>query len=411
MDKAARVPHPGLGYTQFVAIIAVLMAVSAVGTDAMLPALGQLAQDLGAAAGNQRQWVISAYLISTGVAQILYGTLADRFGRKPVLLWSITLYLAASLAAASCTSFSMMVLARIVMGIGGAGPRVLAISIVRDCYAGRLMAKVMSFTLMVFMAVPVLAPSLGQIIMFVADWRGIFLAFAAFAAFVLVWIARKLPETLHPEDRAMIEFSNILAAARATLRNRVALGYTLAVMVIMGCLFGFINSAQQIFAVVFHRPGLFPVSFACIAAAIACASLLNARIVNRYGSRLISHIALLGFIGIGTLHLAVAFTGHETILTFVALQAPLMFCFGLLGSNFNAMAMEPMGHIAGSAASILGFISMVGGALFGFLVGQCFNGTIVPLTAGFVIGGVAALAATLFAEDFRLFKARQKVIV
>jgi DHA1 family bicyclomycin/chloramphenicol resistance-like MFS transporter len=409
MEKTVSIPHPGLGYRQFVALIAALMATNALGTDAMLPALGQIGVDLHIAHPNAGQWIITSYILSSGVAQILYGTLADRYGRKPVLCASLVLYVLASLAAATAGSFSFMLLARVLMGLAAAGPRVLAVSIVRDCYAGRSMARVMSFVFLVFLAVPVLAPSLGQIVLLAAEWRAIFIGFALFGGVVLVWVVTRLAETLHPEDRRPIEVSQILAASRFTVSNRVSLGYTLAIMVLMGCLFGFINSSQQVFTVVFRHPLLFPACFAFIAAFMAVSALVNARIVSQFGSRLISHIALLGFIGFAGLHLAVVLSGHETLWTFVGLQAPMMFCFGMLNSNFAAMAMEPMGHIAGSAASIQGFISIVGASLIGAVIGQCFNGTIVPLSVGFLAGGLLALAAALGAENGRLFQARMVV--
>jgi len=406
MENAPPIPHPGLSYRQFVALIAALMATNALGTDAMLPALGQIGADLHIAHPNARQWIISAYILASGAGQLLYGTLADRYGRKPVLCTVLVLYCLASLSAAAAGSFTFLLLARIVMGMAAAGPRVLAVSIARDCYAGRLMARVMSFAFLVFGAVPMFAPSLGQIILLAADWRGIFIGLALFAAAVLAWVAAKLAETLRPEDRRPIQVSQILAAARFTLSNRVSLCYTLGMMVVMGCLFGFVNASQQIFAVVFHDPLWFPACFAVIAAFMMAAALLNARIVNRFGSRLISHIALLGFIACAALHLAVVLSGHETLWTFLAIQAPMMFCFGLLNGNFGAMAMEPMGHIAGSAASIQGFISIVGASLIGALIGQSFNGTLVPMTVGFLAGGILALASALAAENGRLFQAR-----
>jgi DHA1 family bicyclomycin/chloramphenicol resistance-like MFS transporter len=388
--------------------MAAIMATNALAVDSMLPALGQIGAGLGLDAANQRQWIVTAYLLGFGAAQILYGTLADRFGRKPVLVAALAIYIAASLAAALSRSFELMMLARIVQGIGAAGTRVLAVSVVRDCYAGRRMARVMSFTFIVFLAVPIFAPSLGQLIMLVLPWRAIFVALALFAVIVLVWMARKLPETLHPEDRRPIEFRNIISAARKTLSNRVSVGYTLALTLVMGSMFGFINSAQQVFADVFHMPRLFPLIFAGIAGSIAIASLLNARLVDRLGSRVIAHAALCGFIAVAAVHAVVAASGAETIVSFAILQAVMMFCFGLMVGNFGAMSMEPLGHIAGSAASIQGFLSTLLAALIGLAVGQSFNGTVVPLTLGFAVCGVAALAMVLFAEGGRLLHAHHR---
>ncbi len=395
-----------MGFKQFVGLVAALMATNALAIDSMLPALGKIGGSLGLTAANERQWIITAYLLGFGAAQIIYGTLADRFGRKPVVLIALAIYVLASLAAGFAHSFELMMLARVVQGIGAAGTRVLGVSIVRDCYAGRQMARVMSLSFIVFLGVPILAPSLGQLVMLFAPWPAIFVALALYASVILVWIARNLPETLHPEDRRPIAFAGILSALRLTLSNRTSLGYTLATTLVVGGLFGFINSAQQVFTDVFHQPRLFTLIFAGIAGAIAIASLLNARLVDRLGSRKISHLALLGFIAVALFHASVAASGHETIWSFALLQSAMMFCFGLMVGNFGAMSMEPLGHIAGSAASIQGFISTVGGALIGFFIGQNFNGTVAPLTLGFAVCSLAALVAVLLAEGGRLFQAQ-----
>ncbi len=401
-----RGPHAGMGFRAFVGVIAALMATNALAVDAMLPALGRIGASLGLAAANERQWVVTSYLLGFGAAHIVYGTLADRYGRKPMVYVALGIYIVASLGAACAHSFEAMMLARVVEGLGAAGTRVLAVSIVRDCYAGRRMARVMSLSLLVFLGVPVLAPSLGQVIMFFAPWPWIFVFLAAFAAVVCGVIAWRLPETLHAADRRPIAILGILQAARAILSDRVSVGYTLAMSLVVGGMFGFINAAQQVFTDVFHQPRLFTLIFAIIAGGIAVASVVNARLVDRLGSRKISHTALLAFLVVAAVHLAVAASGHETVWRFAALQVCMMFCFGLMMGNFGAMAMEPLGHIAGSAASIQGFFSTLLAALIGFAIGQQFNGTVVPLTAGFLGCGLAALAVVLWAEGGKLFLAR-----
>ncbi|OYV32607.1 MAG: MFS transporter [Rhodospirillales bacterium 20-64-7] len=396
--------HAGLGFRQFVALVAALMATNALAIDSMLPALGKISVSLGITADNERQWVVTSYLLGFGAAQIIYGTLADRYGRKPVIQAALAIYVAASLGVAFTHSFDTMMLLRVLQGLGAAGTRVLAVSVVRDCYEGRRMARVMSLSFLVFLGVPVLAPSIGQLIMLAFPWRGIFVALGLYGALILLWISRRLPETLNPADRRPIEFAGILAAARITLTNRVSVGYTLAMSLVLGGLFGFINSAQQVFTSVFHDARFFPLIFAVIAGAIAVASLLNARLVGRVGSRAISHAALFGFIAIAAIHAGVALSGHETIWSFAILQSAMMFCFGLMVGNFGAMAMEPLGHIAGSAASIQGCFSTLASALVGFFIGQNFNGTVVPLTLGFAVCSLAALGVVFVAERGRLFQ-------
>ncbi|CAN5344807.1 multidrug effflux MFS transporter [soil metagenome] len=397
-------PRHGMRFRSFVALMAALMAANALAIDSMLPALPQMSEALGIAEANQRQWIITAYLLGFGTAQIVYGTLSDRFGRRPVLLFGLTVYVAASIAAAFAGSFEAMMAARIVQGVGAAATRVLVVSIVRDCYSGRDMARVMSLAMIVFLAVPILAPSVGQAILWFAPWRWIFGVLTIFGALVMLWVVLSLRETQHPEDRKPIEVASVVAAFRTTLTTRLAVGYMLAMAFVLGGLFGFINSAQQVFVDVFHAPEWFTTIFALIALGMAAASLLNSRIVVRLGMRRVSHGALLAYIALTGTHAALALSGHESLWTFAAFQAGAMFCFGLVAPNFGAMAMDPLGHVAGTASSVQGFVTTVGGALLGFFIGQHFDGTVVPITLGFALCGLVALGVVLVAEKGRLFR-------
>ena len=396
----------GPGFPEFVALIAMMMALNALAIDAMLPALPAIGEALGVAAENDRQWVITAYLLGFGVTQIVYGPLADRYGRKPVLMVGLSLYVAFSALAALAPTFSLLIAARVCTGIGAAALRVLAVSIVRDRYSGRTMARVMSLSFLVFLGIPILAPTLGQAVLMVAPWPWVFGVLAIAGAAFMIWALIRLPETLAPENRMPINVARIAGAFREALTNRQSIGYTFAMTAISGSLFGFINSSQQIFFDVFDAAHLFTLVFGAVAGGIAVASLLNAKLVERLGSRLISHTALLGFIAMSAIHAAVALSGYETIWTFAVLQALTMFCFGFIAGNFGSMAMEPMGHIAGTASSAQGFISTTGGALLGFAIGQQFNGSAAPMAVGFVVLGVVALLCVLMAERGRLFTAR-----
>jgi DHA1 family bicyclomycin/chloramphenicol resistance-like MFS transporter len=394
------------GFVEFVCLVAALMAMNALAIDSMLPALPHIGADLAVQSANGVQWVVTAYLLGFGAAQLVYGPLADRYGRKPVLMIGVGIYVVFSLLATLAPTFDALIAARVGQGLGSAATRVLVVSIVRDRYSGRDMARVMSLSFLVFLGVPILAPSVGALIMQFGPWRWIFGVLMAFGLSVMLWALIRLPETLHPEYRQPIRMSRILAGFREAMTNRVSLGYTLAMGALMGGLFGFINSAEQIFSEVFHARAAFPLVFACIAGGIALASLLNARLVGRLGSRLISHTALIAFIVIGAIHAAVALSGFESIWTFGVLQAMTMFCFGLMAGNFGSMAMEPMGHIAGTASSAQGFLSTIMGSLAGFAVGQQFNGTTVPMMIGITCYGLLALAVVLFAEKGHLFRAR-----
>ena len=406
-DTSAR-PQLAVGFREFVALVAAIMSVNALGIDSMLPALPAIGDAIGIVEANQRQWIISAYLIGFGVAQLVYGPLADRYGRKPVLFIGLGTFVVTSLIAALATNFETMVAARALQGIGAAASRVLVVSIVRDCYSGRQMARVMSLSFIVFLAVPILAPTIGLAILQVAPWEGIFVFLAVFSALVILWAGIRLPETLHPEYRQKISAANLTTAARVVLTNRYSLGYTLATTLLLGSLFGFINSVQQIFEDVFHAPEIFPLIFALVAMMMAVASFLNSRIVERLGTRLVSHVATIGFILFAGLHLALAMAGHESLVTFTLCQSMMMGCFGLAASNFGSMSMEPLGEVAGTASSIQGFISSVGGALIGAAVGQAYDGTIVPVVAGFVVLGLATLVMIFVTEKGRLFQPHQE---
>ncbi len=403
-QTAAPSPHPGMGFPAFVCMMALLMALGALGIDAMLPVLPTIAHSLGAGGQNSQQWIVTAYLLGFGVAQIVFGSLADRYGRKPVLLGGLAIFIVASIAAAFSPNFEAMLTFRVIQGIGASATRVVPISIIRDCYEGRPMARVMSLTSLVFMAIPILAPTIGQGIVSIAPWPWVFGVFAIGAVIMGGWMAWKLPETLHPEYRIPIQVKPIAHAFAVTLRDRTGMGYTLASTLTFGALFGFINASQQVFAEALHAADKFTMTFALIAGFIAIASLVNARLVERLGTRKLSHGALIAFILLGIVHAGVAFSGHETLLTFTILQSAMMFCFGLMAGNFSAMAMENLGHVAGAASSAQGFISMLGGTLIGFVIGQQFDGTVGPVTLGYVVCGGLALIAILIAEKGKLFQ-------
>ncbi len=397
---------PGLGFKEFVAMIAALMAVNALTIDGMLPALPEIGRALGVTTENDRQWIITAYVLGFGGAQLIYGPISDRYGRRPVLLWSLVFFVVFSLCATFAHSFAFMIFSRVMQGVAVASTRVVTVSIVRDCYAGRRMAQVMSLSFIVFMTIPVLAPAIGQLILEFAAWQWIFGGFAIFGTVVGLWAALRLPETLHPEYRRPVELEPVLAACRIVVGNRFSVGYTLALMLMFGSLFGFITSIQQVVADVFGAPHLLPVAFALPALFMALAAFVNARIVLNVGTRLVSHSALIGFIVFGALHVLSSLSGQETLWTFSAIQMGQMFCFGLASSNFGAMAMEPLGEVAGTAASVQGFATTVGGALFGMVIGQSYDHSTLPLGIGFMVLGALALLAVLHAEGGRLFVSR-----
>jgi DHA1 family bicyclomycin/chloramphenicol resistance-like MFS transporter len=392
------------GFREFVALIAGLMALNALAIDAMIPALPQIGHALGVATENERQLVVTFYMLGFGSTQLVYGPLSDRFGRKPVLMVSLVLYVVFALLCAAAGSFVLLLAARLAQGAAAASSRVLTISIVRDRFEGPQMARLMSLAFMTFMLIPVLAPTFGQITLLVASWRAIFFGLAIFAATMLIWSLIRLPETLHPEHRRPFSPSSILAAARETLGNRQAIGYTLGFTLMMGALMGYVMSVQQIVFDVFKRPELIAITFAGVAGPMALTSYINSRLVERLGARWIGHVGLTLFTLLALIHLAVSLTGLETLTLFVVLQSLTMACFGLSSANFGSLAMQPLGHVAGTASSVQGTISTISGALLSAAIGQSFNGTTVPLTAGFSAYGALSLAILLFTERGRLYQ-------
>jgi MFS transporter, DHA1 family, multidrug resistance protein len=393
-----------IGFLEFVLLAAATMSTQAIAIDAMLPAFPTIVRALNVADPNHAQWIVTAYMTGLGVGQLLWGMLSDRFGRRPILIGGLSLYVVAALVCSFTGSFSALLGWRFVHGLAAACVTVTR-SVVRDLYSGRQMARVMSLTFVVFLVVPIIAPSVGQLILLLAPWRTIFVVFAAFAAVVASWGFWRLPETLHPEYRMTLTVSHVAAAARLVLGNRMSMCYTLAMMVMFGTIMAYVGMVQQIFSEVFHRASLMPSMFALCAIFMGMAAYLNSRIVERLGMRLIAHTALLSFIAVTALHLAIVLLGWEQLWTFVVLQAVGMACFSLSVSNFGAIAMEPMGTIAGIAASLQGFVSTFGGALVGALIGKQFNGSTVPLAGGALCCGLASLCFVLLAEKGRLFRA------
>ena len=396
--------HRPMGFPEFVIVIASIMALNPLAMDMMLPALPRIGAAFDITAANRPQMVLSIFLIGFGVGQFVMGPLSDRFGRRPVLLGGMTVYGIASLLAIAAPSFETLLLARALQGLGTSATRVIATSIVRDCYAGRRMASVMSLAMMVFIAVPVVAPSFGQAVMLVTQWRGIFIVLMLYGLAALIWSALRMPETLAASDRRSLAIRDVLGAFRQTVTNRQTIGYALAAGGVQGSLFAFVFSSQQVFTDIYKLGHYFPVAFAAIAIGVAVAGFLNARFVGRLGMRVISHGALVGFVAVAATMLAAVELQMLPLPLFMALAALMMFAFGLMFANFTALAMEPQGHIAGTASSLYGSITTLLGIGIGMTIGQDYDGTLLPFATGFFLCTLAALAVVLVVEKGRLFK-------
>jgi DHA1 family bicyclomycin/chloramphenicol resistance-like MFS transporter len=395
-----RTIHPAA----FVALMALLMSLQALAIDAMLPALDEIAADLGTANPNDRQLVVGVFLMAAGAFSLIPGALADRFGRRPVLFVSLGIYCAMSLLCGLVESFPAMIGARVLQALGSAGLAVLPAAIVRDRFGGDSMARMLSTISVVFLLVPILAPSLGQLILLIASWRWIFLAMAVLAVAVGTWAWLALPETLNPEYRQKIEPRAILRNMVASIRVRGSVGYVFGSALVFGAMFGFINSAQQLVGEHFGMGDSFPLVFAACAGSMAIASFTNSRIVERFGARRVSHTALLTFIAVSAAQVWFAFRGGETIWQFAPLMAANMALLGFVGANFGSIAMQPFAAIAGAASSVQAFLRMSLGALIGALIGRAYDGSSRPLAAALLVGGIVALALVLYSERGRLFR-------
>lgn len=391
-------------FGEFIAMMALLMALTALSIDVMLPALPQIRDEFGLTDPNRMQLVVTSYVVGFAIGQLAQGPLSDWLGRKPVLLVGLAVYALASVGCLLSGTFEHLLAARFVQGMANAAPRVVAIAIVRDVYGGRRMAEVMSFVMLVFIIVPVIAPSVGGAFLLVGSWHLIFAFLAATALVALVWIGSRLPETRRREDAGTMSIGWVARAYAAAASNRLTLGYTVATGALFSALMGYINSAQQVFVDVYGLGSAFPLAFGGVALAIAAAAFVNGRIVERLGMRRISHAAMVGFLVVTVTHLALAMAvGTPPLALFLLLLAAALFCFGLMMPNFNAIAMEPMGRIAGTASSFVGAATTALGALGGYLIGRLFDGSVVPLLAGFAVGAAICACAVLVTERGRLF--------
>lgn len=386
-------------------MMALLMSLHALAIDAMLPALDEMAAEFGVLEENRRQLVIGMFLLATGAGSLLPGVLADRFGRKPVLMVGLVAFVVFSLACAIAPDFDTLLWMRVIQGVLSAGLMVMPAAIIRDQYEGDAMARLFSLVSAVFITVPVIAPALGQLVMEIANWHMIFILLAVMGTIAGLWAWFRLPETLHKDFRQEIRPRALARNMYTASTSRVAVGYILGTALVLGPVFGYVSSAQQLIGDYFGAGEMFPYVFGGTAATMALASVVNSRIVERFGARRVSHIGLLIFIAVSLLQVFVSHSSHREDLTwFLPLMACNLALLGFLGSNFGSIAMQPFAEIAGAASSIQSFVRMVLASLIGIAIGQFYDGTARPLAYSLLIAGVAALMLVLFSEKGRLFR-------
>ena len=387
-------------YPEFIALMALMMSIVALSTDAVLPALPMIGDALGTADENHRQLVVGVLLVGLALGQILFGPLSDSLGRKPIILFGFATFAVGSLLSIWSPNFETMLIGRLVQGFGAAAPRVAAVAVVRDRFEGRQMARTISLIMTFFILVPAIAPTVGQIILTFADWHGIFWLFIVMASGTGLWAMSRLPETLSDRYRHPLSFTRVGIAFVEVLKNRMAMGYLLATSSLLSGLFGYVTSAQQIFQDLYGLGDLFPVAFGGLAISIGFASFVNSRLVVRFGIRRMVRVALSAMIALTAAFAAstVYADGLPPLWLMFPLLAPMFFGFGLLFGNMNARAMQPMGHIAGSAAAVIGTGTTALAAVVGSLIGQAFDGTVLPLAFGFLFGALFSLTFSIWAE-------------
>jgi DHA1 family bicyclomycin/chloramphenicol resistance-like MFS transporter len=397
-------PRRRIGRIEVIALLAMSMALGALGIDLMLPAFDAMRADLGLAAGSTAiAGTVTAYFMGLALGTLVYGPLADRYGRRRALFVSYAIYGAGAAASALSPSLGVLLAMRFVWGIGAAGARVITLAIIRDAYDGEEMSRAMSQVFAVFVLVPVVAPSVGAGILAVSSWRWVFGFCVLYAVAVALWTLR-LPETLHAEYRLEARLARLLEAGRAVLSNRVTVGYGLAMTALYSVFIGYLGSSEIIFNEVFGQGANFPFIFGGLAAVMGVAMLVNARVVRSLGTRRLAHRALLVYLAaaLGFTVYTAAMGGRPPLGLFLLGLATMFASHALLIPNLNAIAMEPMARVAGTASSIMGAAQLGLGALLGALIDRAFDGTVLPLVLGFAGYGALAFALVLWAEAGRL---------
>ncbi|MGV3552530.1 multidrug effflux MFS transporter [Rhizobium sp.] len=410
-DLSANAEHlrarTNLGMGEFIAICASLAATAAMSIDIILPALPALGRAFGVVDENDRQLVILTFTFVFGISQLFYGPLSDRFGRKPLIAIGLTLYIIGSLSAMFVTTFEGLLAMRGVQGIGCAALQVVTLAMVRDCFSGPSMGRVLTFIFTTFMIVPIIAPTLGQQVELLTTWKGIFAFNAIAGALILVWMTTRLKETLHVQDRRSLAIGSLVEALGEIVTNRITAGYALASTLTLIALFSYIVSVQQVYGELYGLGTLFPYAFGASSVGVAVAALFSARLVRRLGMRPVAHGALSIFTASGLILFLLALGGNPPFWVTFGLLSISMMAFGVLQGNISAIALEPLGHIAGTASSLVGVVTMTVANILAGLVGQAYDGTVVPLAFAFGFGGLAASLAVFWTERGRVFRNTQ----
>jgi DHA1 family bicyclomycin/chloramphenicol resistance-like MFS transporter len=394
-------PEKSPSYAEFVIIVSLMMSLTALSIDAMLPALPQISTDLGVVNPNDRQLVISVIFLGSAFGQLFFGPLSDSVGRKPSIYIGYSTYITGSLVSVFSANFPMMLIGRILQGLGLSAHQAVTRAIIRDKFVGRKMARVMSFSMTVLILVPMLAPTIGQGILSIASWRSIFSSFLLFALITLIWFALRIPETLDLKNQIPFSLRRITTSTKEILRIRPAWGYTISAGLINGIFLGYLNSSQQIFQELYILGDLFPLFFAIVSFSLGLASFLNARLVMRYGmTKLVSWAARIEFgSAFVFLGISIILAGRPPLWGMMAYLMLSFFCTGILFGNMNALAMRPLGHLAGIGSAVVGAFSTLISMLLGTMIGRSYNETVLPLVVGMTVLSGISLFVIRWAES------------
>lgn len=389
-----------LSVPEFVTMLALMVSLLALSIDSMLPALGEISDELKPADPNDIQLIVTMMLFGFAAGQIVAGPLSDSFGRKPIIYGGYVLFIIGCILSISADSFVVMLVGRFLQGLGAASPRIVSVALVRDGYEGRAMARIMSIIMAIFILVPSIAPAIGQGVMLVSNWRAIFGLLLAIAIVAFVWFAIRQPETLHPALRRKFSLGAILGGIREAVGYRALAGYTLATGIIFGAFVGYLSSSQQVFQNAYGAGQWFVVYFGCASLSIGVASAFNAKVVVRLGMKYMTWRALFGLTAASVLFipLVLASNGLPPLWVFMIWLIVVFFFIGIVFGNFNALAMEPVGHMAGLGAAIVGSVGTFISLPIGWAIGGAFNGTVTPLVAGFAVSGGLCLAVMWWTE-------------
>ena len=401
--KASQTVEPNMAFGEFVVLMALLMSLVALSIDAILPALPILGSELGETSPQQLQKVITFLFAGLAIGQLIYGPLSDQIGRKNSIYLGLLLFFLGNIISWSSTSFSELLFGRFLQGLGAAGPRIVLVALVRDLYAGRAMARVMSFVMSVFIFVPVIAPIMGQSVAHLAGWRAIFFSFLLLSAIGGVWLMVRQQETLLPAMRRPMVPSTLWQGLMIVCKTPSCVGYMLATGFVSGPFILYLSMSQDLFQTTYKLGDLFPYFFAGLALSIGVASFSNARLVMRFGMRLLAKTALIAMVCLSSLALLLSASSGfvPPLWLLMALFSPLFFCIGILFGNMNALAMEEVGHVAGLASALVGSISTIIAMGLASFLGQFYDGTIMTLGVSFAVCGILTLLIVTITEWLR----------